>query len=1090
MNPPPVSLPSSTRESHSPLENPDAVVPLTPYPGSPPARQPAVPRLSWLDLMLASFVVLLAFFVASTPARNSDLWLHLATGRAIADGNYRFQSDPFTLEANTGIAHSWLYDLLGYELFFRFGGVVLVIVKASLVAVLAALLVRLGCGSGGLTWSSLAVALSVVAMSGRLLLQPALVSAVLLAVTLTLLERGRRLRGDERIRWLAAYGPICLVFALWANLDDWFLLGPLTVGLYLIGQSIAAIAGAQNGNRPDLPGLAGTLGVGLLACLLTPFHIHGFVLPPELGLSATADALQADPALRQMFVSPFARSYFHSGNVWNLSGLAYLALVLLGGLSFLGSRDGWRDWRLPVWLGLFALSAWSVWAVPFFAVASAPILARNVEDLVQRLRPEGLRREDLVYERWGRAASGMLLLGLLVAAWPGWLQGAPYEMRRWVVLEDPSLRQAAEKLGQWRQQDRLADSERGFLFSPKIANYCAYFCPAEKAVLNGRLNVSPSEAEEYVRVRQALVRGDDENGWRNYFRTKGINHLVLEDVDRQRTSRVYQRLIGDSSEWFLMSLTGNTTIFGWHDPQRRVPSPRSPHFSVRQAAYHPEADQRAPAHGLERDPEPPKWWSGFVALLPAGHPDRDAAALLLQDFDLQQRDLLPRRKQIWEVHCLASLVAQGGRTLPDLAQETLALNGFIVSHSATTQQTQGPSTPAKFLVTQLHADLFMAQDDAPSDLLFLALRAAWRGARADPSDAATYVLLGDAYLRLAYSTRERAWTSGNPPPLPFLRRLRAVQAATAYHRALLLDPDLLEAHLGLISLYERLGSLEDLALHHLREELRILRGISASSPSNQEQRARMLTALQNLVRTKEGSLERAKNSYETGAAKLRTVVERASVAQDRGLAETALKVLMDSDVAAFGREGVEMELGLLLITGQVGKAREWLLPEHEFLLGSETYHLYRLQVAMVQGDYEQADAELKEMLVATEARVDYYRIKVEIPQAMALAFAQLLLDGGAHLDSLSQRGVIYYNHQKLLPYILTLGETRVKSSDIRTMRGLLAVECGNVAKAEAQFRAALRLHSAGSGFDFNGRGLAEYFLNRLTEPQPFAARTK
>ena len=377
--------PHNASPSCSPLAAPERV--MLPEPAPP---SPVQPDLSRVDLLLASMVILLAFLVASTPAHNSDLWLHLATGRAIADGSYRFQGDPFIHDAATSwIAHTWLYDLATYVLFTHLGGTFLVLLKAGLAALLAALMVRLGTRERSRAWAAVAAALAVLAMGGRMLLQPATLSALLLAGTLGLLQRARRLRAARASGWLSAYGPICLLFALWANLDDWFLLGPLTVALYLIGEGIGNVAGGSNRDNTDLPALALTLGAGLLACLLTPFHLHGFTLPAELGLTATAKALQHDPVLRNLFVSPFEAAYFHAGAAWSIPGLAYLALVGLSAVSFAGSRNARRSWRLPVWLGLFGLSAWSARAVPFFAVAAGPILALNVQDLRGIIGPAG-----------------------------------------------------------------------------------------------------------------------------------------------------------------------------------------------------------------------------------------------------------------------------------------------------------------------------------------------------------------------------------------------------------------------------------------------------------------------------------------------------------------------------------------------------------------------------------------------------------------------------------------------------------------------------------------------------------------------------
>ena len=90
-------------------------------------------------------VLALAFLTASFVARNSDAWFHLATGRLLAQGQYRFGADPFayTTEGTYWANHSWLFDLALYGGYNLVGGTGLVILKALLVAALAALLLQI-----------------------------------------------------------------------------------------------------------------------------------------------------------------------------------------------------------------------------------------------------------------------------------------------------------------------------------------------------------------------------------------------------------------------------------------------------------------------------------------------------------------------------------------------------------------------------------------------------------------------------------------------------------------------------------------------------------------------------------------------------------------------------------------------------------------------------------------------------------------------------------------------------------------------------------------------------------------------------------
>src|SRR5438067_246116 len=99
-----------------------------------------------LDRLLVAGVLLLAFFLGSFAATNSDLWQHLAAGRLVAHGQYPFGSDPFayTTQGAYWANHAWLSDLIAYGVAQIFdgpdtatAGVALVLLKAALVVLTA-----------------------------------------------------------------------------------------------------------------------------------------------------------------------------------------------------------------------------------------------------------------------------------------------------------------------------------------------------------------------------------------------------------------------------------------------------------------------------------------------------------------------------------------------------------------------------------------------------------------------------------------------------------------------------------------------------------------------------------------------------------------------------------------------------------------------------------------------------------------------------------------------------------------------------------------------------------------------------------------
>src|SRR5204863_5231806 len=123
--------------------------------------------------------------------------------------------------------------------------------------------------------------LAILVASPRLQLEPFVLSLVCLGVTVFVLTLPPA-RYPRAIWWLPA------LFVLWVNMDQWFVLGPLTVGLFTLGvwlQRRLQITPAQDEPIPPdrLKQLGLVLLVGVAACVLNPWHVRAFTLPMELG---------------------------------------------------------------------------------------------------------------------------------------------------------------------------------------------------------------------------------------------------------------------------------------------------------------------------------------------------------------------------------------------------------------------------------------------------------------------------------------------------------------------------------------------------------------------------------------------------------------------------------------------------------------------------------------------------------------------------------------------------------------------------------------------------------------------------------------
>jgi hypothetical protein len=956
----------------------------------------------------------LAFLLASAAARNSDVWLHLATGRALAQGHWQpwqLASDPFvhTAGAEPLVAHSWLYDLTTYGIFHLFGGTCLVILKALVFAALAIILYRVASASGGTVLPAACAGLAVLVASVRLPLQPVVLSYLFLGLTLWLLERPRRMQqAGDRPGWLKAYGPLLLLFALWANIDDWFLLGPATVLLYFLGELVSS----RHAEAHRLAGLALLLPAAVAACLLTPWHIYGFTLPPELGFTGAPAILRGDRLLGRVFVVPYDQMYLLSSAV----SAAWGPLVVLSFLSFLFNQEAFRSWRFTVWLGFFALSCNNARAVPFFAIVAGPVMALNLVEFARRRERLASSRSPIQWGLLGRAFAIPFGLFFLIAAWPGWLQGMPFNCRGWTVAADPSLEKAAQRLEDLRLRGVLTPQSRGFNFSAEAANALAWFRPQEQAFLEG--HGPTSAAADFRLVRRSLLRRDPAMPYKQIFRKRGIDHMVLYDADIRILGDVFEYCMEEPAEWPLLAIDGRAVIFGWRDlddPSAAKRFPKEITLNLAHLGMVPPADKWSPANPPEVRP-PRQWWDDFLRSAPATSPEADEAELYLRLFRLQARVEQVRHQELWAI-------TQG-----------MSMVGFAAN----------PAWPSRIWVIRNglveFREAYLAQEDeAPQGLLYAALRAARRGVVAEPEDPQAHFRLGLAYRYLTTRTRDRS--DGRTSQL---RRLRTYQAVAAFQRALALDPDLYDAHDELFTIYQDLHHL-DRAVEHLRWCIphRLLR--PGETPEELEKYRKALTQHADNL---DAEVTKQRDSFAVHSANLKPL-DRARVALERGLAAKALEVLLaENDLpGSAGAKGVEMEFDQLLLVGRSSDLQEWIQAEDlDKFLGPGRYHWWRSVLAATSGRYEEADAELEQTLpreVLKEGEPAY------TPRAgIALVLGRAFLD---RTQEVVKFPFLFANSQKeaALSQLTLLGRALQQEAGTQGLRAVLAEEQGNREKMVA-----------------------------------------
>jgi hypothetical protein len=974
-----------------------------------------------LDGLQVLLVLVLAFFSASFAIRNSDFFLHLATGRALSQGTYQFGVDPFsyTTEGVYWVNHSWLYDLGVYHVFNWAGGSGLVVIKAIMVALLAWIMLQTRRKDQGIWIPAMCTGLAILALSPRLLLNPAIVSYLFLAITLCLLtwrsaaedlsldsktEEGKGKNGLYRCL------ALILLVGLWANLDAWFILGPITIGLFLLGEVIQGLLapvepGKASSQAKERQWLGLALVGSLAVCLANPHHVKVFEWPIELGFGVPAE-VSKNPSFAGIFQSPWMRDYWKTPELGaNVAGLAYYPLVFLGLLSFLANSRNFRWWRLLVWGAFLLVTAWRARTIPFFAVASGPILALNFQDFAVAVWPTLKERSSGIFGWlvWGRALGFLVLLALVVGAWPGLLQATPHENRHvnWIMESDKSLERAANELNRLRQEGLIQEGDRGFTLAPEFGYYCAWFCPDEKGFLDARISLFPASVwQEFFKLRSTIrpssqlteqpkdvnpsaTKPNDEIK-EEFFRKWHINHVVYLFDSNPKDSQAQLLEMGlDPKHWTLLAIKGRSAIFGWNDPQK------------------PEANKRFAAHAYDANRE------AFGA---------DASNNLLPKQPIPQT----QRRDEWLEKAMDLAYAKPIRSV-DGDEANLHLVHGLILNLLEAQRAQGQLLAAQaalgvgyaagfpapscvitfakwhlFLLKNLSMSGSAQQPILPAPLI-LAIRAARRAIADNPASAIAYLNLARAYLSLPEGLN---WRDVNNPSY-LVSSLRRVQAATALRAAITLDPDLADAHRMLYQYYmteqfnyqaafrgqrNRSAPFSDLALQHLTRAIEITRA------QNRRENRDLLEDMETREKDLEQKVRTAKNEWlvQTNNPNM-PLLEKAIQAGYKGLAGEALKTLESASVPELTSsdnlknpvdmdlDGIRIQLDLELRCGKTMDVHEALYSNESSLtknprlkeMGQIPLPCYKwiaVQYAAAVGDFAQADSILEEMIEEARQR--------------------------------------------------------------------------------------------------------------------------
>ena len=292
-----------------------------------------------------------------------DTWWHLAAGRWIATHHAIPATDTLshTVRDHAWVNVQWGFDLGLYALHSIGGPVLLCVAGAAAFCAVAVLLLRLVSRGIGAGLAAVVVLVAIIAAQERVTLRPELLSFLLLAAVLSVLEYGRRADGRG---WFLLV-PLMIV---WANVHALFVIGAFAIVCAWIGTM------SSPDRRLVLWG-----GVALASVLASPFLLEGALFP--LKLLTRLDGSSAVFQTIGEFESPFG------AGVTSVSLVFYKILLSVGiaaAVAALTVRFRRFEWGgLIFFAGLVMISMSARRNVALFAIGSAPFIGRCLEIILE-----------------------------------------------------------------------------------------------------------------------------------------------------------------------------------------------------------------------------------------------------------------------------------------------------------------------------------------------------------------------------------------------------------------------------------------------------------------------------------------------------------------------------------------------------------------------------------------------------------------------------------------------------------------------------------------------------------------------------------
>jgi len=477
-------------------------------------------------LVLILLFILIAISQINTIV-DSDLWCHFKTGEYIVKNLTVPKADIFsyTLENQAWIDHSWLAQVLFYFTFFKFGWLGINILKAVIISLCFFIpLFFIFSKHKKLIYAVLFVLLAVLAFGYRSFFRPEIFSYLLLCLFFYILEDGKK------------FYIIPLLQVLWVNLHGYFILGPVLIFLYCIGELVS-------GDLAKAKRLGAVFGVTCLACFVNPYFYKGAVYPIGILIdifNAQKSYMQNIYELKMPIDIGFGRYVF------------FWIIALASSVTFLLNLKKAKMRHALIFFGSFIASYAAIRNIPIFIFTAMPLAAINLNEA--KLTKDINERKYYIWAVIAVSATIYFFISNQYYAFTGQSAFRKTESRITGLLM-PS-----------KACDFLEDNNiKGRIFnSIDYGHYIAYrFYPEKRTFIDARTELykydfylSYQRAQNYPGEWKALQKRYD-------FNIAFLRHLF------SGTERLLKNLYNDES-WALVYYDESSAIFLYDTPENKA----------------------------------------------------------------------------------------------------------------------------------------------------------------------------------------------------------------------------------------------------------------------------------------------------------------------------------------------------------------------------------------------------------------------------------------------------------------------------------------------------------------------------------------